>query len=163
MFLVHRTLIYFGSKIVKHSYIMNRNLFFFLLLTSIVFACKKDNLHPVPSIPFNINININLPSYSGLQNIGGYAYVNNIGSKGVVVYRRSIDEFVAYDRQSTVDGGLDCGPVEIDEENSLLVNDVCGTSQYSLFDGSVVTGPAEFGLRGYLTIYDGAFTLNISN
>lgn len=134
-----------------------------LISVMIVLSCKKDNLHPVPSIAFNINININLPSYSGLQNIGGYAYVNGVGSKGVIVYRRSIDEFVAYDRQSTADGGLDCSGVEIDEENSLLVNDVCGTSQFSLYDGSVVTGPAEFGLRGYLTIFDGAYTLNISN
>lgn len=126
-------------------------------------SCNKQKLHPVPSIAFNINININLPSYSELQNIGGYAYVNNIGSKGVVVYRKSLDEFVAFDRQSTADGGIDCDPIEVDEENPLLVNDVCGTSQFSLFDGSIITGPAEFGLRGYMTIYDGGYTLNISN
>lgn len=148
---------------MKKTGIAYRFLVIGLLVTLGFFSCKKENLHPVPSIAFNINININLPSYSGLQNIGGYAYVNNIGSKGVVVYRRSIDEFVAFDRQSTADGGLDCDGVEIDEENTLLVNDVCGTSQFSLYDGSVVNGPAVFGLRGYQTIFDGVYTLNISN
>lgn len=146
-------------KLCRPVLILGTVLSFLLLISS----CNKNKLHPVPNLPFNVNININLPSYSGLQNIGGYAYVDNYGSKGVVVYRRSIDEFVAFDRQSTADGGQECGGVEIDEENTLIVNDVCGDSQFSLYDGSVIQGPAEFGLRGYQTIFDGTYTLNISN
>ena len=71
----------------------------FVLLASGFIGCRR-NLHPVPDIPFNVNINVNLPSYSGLQSIGGFAYVENAGVKGLVVYRRTMDEFVAFDRMS---------------------------------------------------------------
>jgi nitrite reductase/ring-hydroxylating ferredoxin subunit len=126
-------------------------------------SCQKQNLHPVPNIAFNTNININLPSYSGLQNIGGYAYVPNIGSKGVVVYRKTLEEFMAFDRHSPAEGGNDCDPLILDAENSLLVVDVCSGAKFSLIDGSIVEGPSEFPLRMYRTVFDGAYTLNISN
>jgi hypothetical protein len=125
-------------------------------------GCKR-NLHPVPDIPFNININVNLPSYSGLQSIGGFAYVDNAGVKGLVVYRRTMDEFVAFDRMSTAAGGDTCTPIYVDPDNMLILLDPCTTSRFSLFDGSLIQGPAEWGLRAYRTIWNGMDILNIQN
>lgn len=136
-------------------------LYFSFLITAI--SCQKQNLHPVPSIAFNTNININLPSYSGLQNIGGFAYIPNIGSKGVVVYRKTLDEFMAFDRHSPSEGGQDCDPLVIDPENSLILMDLCSGAKFNIIDGSIIEGPSDFPLRGYRTIFDGAYTLNISN
>jgi len=135
-------------------------LVFFILFTSS--ACKR-NLHPVPDIPFNINIDFNLPTYSGLQSIGGYAYVDNVGVKGLVVYRRSMDEFVAFDRMSTASGSDTCGPLYIDPDNLLILLDLCTESKFSLFDGSLIQGPAEWGLRGYRIMFNGNSILNIQN
>jgi hypothetical protein len=125
-------------------------------------SCKKQALHPVPTVAFNTNININLPSYSGLQNIGGFAYVPNIGSKGVVVYRKTLDEFMAFDRHSPADGGQDCDPLVIDPDNSLILVDLCSGAKFNIIDGSIIEG-SEFALRGYRTVFDGLYTLNISN
>lgn len=130
------------------------------ILTS--FGCRQ-RLHPVPDIPFNVNIDINLPSYSALQSIGNYAYIDHVGVKGVVVYRRSMDEFVAFDRMSTAAGGDTCQPLYVDPNNLLILLDPCTASTFSLFDGSLITGPAEWGLRAYRVLFNGSNIINIQN
>ena len=134
-----------------------------IFASTIAFLGCRRNLHPVPDIPFNININVNLPSYSGLQSIGGFAYVENAGVKGLVIYRRSMDEFVAFDRMSTAMGGDTCAPLYVDPDNLLILLDPCTESKFSLFDGSLIQGPAEWGLRGYRTIWNVANILNVQN
>jgi len=137
------------------------------LLTMILFVLSssgcRQRLHPVPDIPFNINIDINLPTYSSLQSISGFAYIENVGVKGLVVYRRSIDEFVAFDRMSTAAGGDTCAPLYVDPDNLLILLDPCTASKFSLFDGSLINGPAEWGLRSYRILFNGMNILNIQN
>ena len=65
-------------------------------------SCGKQNTHSVPYVPFNQSIDLNLPSYYALSGVGGFAYVIG-GSRGIIVYRRSIDEFIAFDRHSPAD------------------------------------------------------------
>lgn len=78
--------------------IMNiQKIIFFILFLS-VFACNKNKQHPVPYYSFDTYINLDLPSYQSLQGVGGWAYVSGVGSKGVVIYRQSIQNFVAWDR-----------------------------------------------------------------
>ena len=126
-------------------------------------GCRKSGNHPVPYLQFDIDININLPSYSALQGVGGWAYVNG-GVKGIVVYRKSAEEFVAFDRMATTDDAIDCDTgLETDEDNFLILNDPCSDAQYSLFDGSIISGDVEFGLRMYQTAYNGSYTLRIFN
>lgn len=132
----------------------------FLTLSSS--SCRQ-RLHPVPDIPFNFNIDINLPTYAALQSIGNHVYVDNIGVKGVVVYRRSMDEFVAFDRMSTAAGGDTCQPLFVDPDNLLILLDPCTPSTFSLFDGSLITGPAEWGLRAYRVMFNGMNIINIQN
>lgn len=130
----------------------------------IIFACSKDKQTPVPYYSFDTTINLDLPSYVSLKGVSGWAYVPNLGSKGVVVYRRSISEFIAFDRQSTADGGLDCKTgLEVDKENFLILNDPCSNAKFSLYDGSVVSGDAKWGLRKYETQFNGSNILRIYN
>jgi hypothetical protein len=136
----------------------------FFLIFSLIFvgSCKKYKNHPVPSIPFNIPININLPSYNDLQGVGGYAFVNG-GSKGIIVYRRSFEEFVAFDRHSPADGGFDCPtPLTPNPENFLELDDPCSGAKFSLFDGSPIKG-SDLGLRAYQVVWDGAEIVRIMN
>jgi hypothetical protein len=136
---------------------------FLITLSSIfVSGCNKNKIHPVPDIPFDITIDINLPSYNALIGVGSYAYVNG-GSRGIIVYRRNIDEFVAFDRHSPVDVDGSCPePLYPDPDNFLMLIDSCGPAKFSLFDGSPVEG-SEFGLRQYQTIYNGTNLLRIYN
>lgn len=139
-------------------------LVFILLLAglSVSSSCKKkNNLNPVPSIPLDINININLPSYNNLVNVGGWAYVEG-GSRGIVVYRRSIEEFVAFDRHSPANDGTCEQSLVVNENNSLQLDDLCSGATFSLYDGSPMSG-SDFGLRMYLTFFDGSDNLRIYN
>jgi hypothetical protein len=139
-------------------------LLFILLLAGLTVSssCKKNNnLNPVPSIPLDINININLPSYSALTGVGGWAYVEG-GSKGIVVYRRSIDEFVAFDRHSPANDGTCEQSLVTNEDNFLQLDDLCSGATFSLYDGSPISG-SEFGLRMYMTFFDGSDNLRIYN
>jgi len=138
----------------------------FIILLSMIMvlsssSCKKRKLHPVPSIPFDITININLPSYSELLGVGGYAYVQG-GSKGIVVYRRNTSEFVAFDRHSPANEGACEDPLENSADNFLQLTDQCSGAVFSLYDGSPISG-AEVGLRMYITAFDGNANLRIYN
>lgn len=133
---------------------------FFFLLAGLV-SCKKNKNHPVPSIPFDITIYINLPSYSSLEAVGGWTYVSG-GSKGIVVYRKSVDEFVAFDRHSPAEEGTCEKPLTTDPDNFLQLNDSCSGAKFSLFDGSIISG-SDFGLRQYQTYWNGSTSLRIYN
>ncbi len=138
---------------------------FILLSFALLFlsgACKKNTTNPVPSIPFDLTININLPSYNSLTGVGGWAYVDGIGSKGVVVYRSNTDQFVAFDRHSPADGGACDQPLVTNEDNFLQLDDPCNNARFSLIDGSPISG-SEYGLRQYSTFYDGQGNLRIYN
>ena len=69
-------------------------------------SCGNQQTHPVPYVPFNLTIDLNLPGYFSFAGVGGWAYVNG-GSRGIIVYRRSIDEFIVFDRHS-VDVNATC-------------------------------------------------------
>ncbi|MDG1842140.1 MAG: hypothetical protein P8I93_07320 [Crocinitomicaceae bacterium] len=131
----------------------------FLLLSG---SCIKTPNHPVPYIPFDITIDLNLPSYSPLNGVGSWAYVNG-GSKGIIVYRRSIDEFIAFDRHSPADPDGTCAyPLFPDSQNFLLLKDSCSSAVFSLYDGSPISG-SSFGLRQYATSYNGSNQVRIYN
>jgi hypothetical protein len=137
-------------------------IFFLGILLLISSSCNKNGTNPVPNIPFDITIDINLPSYSNLFGVGGWAYVNG-GSRGIIVYRRAIDEFVAFDRHSPTDPEGTCFlPLFPDSENFLQLNDTCSAATFSLYDGSPISN-SQFGLRQYRTVFNGTNLLRIYN
>jgi len=137
--------------------------FIFLAVTLFIFSsCKKNTAHPVPNIPFDVVIDINLPTYSNLIGVSGYAMVN-AGSKGVIVYRRGIDEFIAFDRHSPADETGSCEfPLFPDNDNYLVLEDSCNNATFSLYDGSPISG-SDYGLRQYQTTWNGSESLRIFN
>jgi hypothetical protein len=145
---------------MKHFKQKYKHFLIFFLFIGIV-SCKKSNLNPVPSIPFDITIYLNLPSYNSLEAVGGWTYVNG-GSKGIVVYRRSVDEFVAFDRHSPANDGTCAFPLTTNPDNFLQLDDSCSTAKFSLYDGSIIAD-SEFGLRQYQTFWDGSTSLRIYN
>ena len=125
-------------------------------------GCNKNEQHPVPSIPFDITIDFSLPTYSNLIGVSGWAYVN-VGSKGIIVYRRGIDDFVAFDRHSPADPAGTCStPLYPDSSNYLQLNDDCNSATFPLYDGSPMSN-SDWGLRQYATQWNGNNTLRIYN
>ena len=142
---------------------MKIHFFFFSIVFLLFMGCKKNgNQNPIPSIPFDITINIEFPSYSSLIGVGGWTYVVG-GSKGIIVYRKSVDQFVAFDRQSPKDINNTCSSaLTPDSTNFLQLIDICSGAKFSLYDGSAISG-SEFGLRQYQTVWNGTNSLRIYN
>ena len=124
-------------------------LLLFVALTTV--GCR-DNNNAIPLVAVDREINITLPSYSSLSVVGGWAYVTG-GSKGLLIYRRTLDQFVAYDRHVPYDVDLGC-IVEVDQNNVECV-DPCSQSRFSLYDGSPLDGPATFPLKQYSATFNG--------
>lgn len=142
---------------------MEKRLSTWLLLLSlvIIFSCNK-NQNRVPYVPIDLYLNISLPSYTNLNVIGGWVYVSG-GSKGLIAYRQTATTFMIYDRHCTYDVTAQCASADVDSTN-LAISCDCDGSQYQLFDGAVINGPATFSLQQYQSTYDEiANTLHIYN
>lgn len=133
----------------------------FFLFSIFFYSCKKDN-DQIPEVLVDIQVNINNPGYYSLQAVGGWMYFDG-GSRGILVYRRSQDEFMAYDRHCPYDPGNSCGKVNVDTSNNVMAVDPCCSSTFLLTDGSVVSGSAPRGLKQYMVYWDGMSMLRIYN
>jgi nitrite reductase/ring-hydroxylating ferredoxin subunit len=117
-----------------------------LAMLFVLNGCKKSaqrGFYP----PVDEYINITLVSYNALQAPGGWAYVNG-GLKGIIVYARGGNEFVAFDRNCTVNEENSCGKASVATDN-ITIECSCDGSTYNIFDGSVTNGPAELPLKAY--------------
>lgn len=124
----------------------------FLILLSIG-GCKKDVDNGVPITPVDIYLYTNNPSFVNLNGVGGWVYITG-GVRGILVYRKSPSEFMAYDRNCTYQSSDPCATVVVDATN-ILATDTCCHSKFSMYDGSVTQAPAGLPLKAYNTTYDG--------
>jgi hypothetical protein len=138
----------------------------FLVLTLGFWGCQRQYPVNIPYVSFDFTINILDPTYVNLQGVGGSVIIPG-GSRGIVVYRVSIDQFNAYERHCTYDCNNACGKVDYDSSGIVLVDNDCGGagcgSKFNLIDGSVLNGPAQYPLIQYTTSFDGMAMLRIYN
>jgi hypothetical protein len=133
------------------------------LLIVIIFtglSCNKERYERVPNVFVNFTIDLNQAQYSPLQLTGGWVYVTG-GYRGIIIYRKTFEEFVALDRTSTYKPESEGNRVIV-EENNLIAADTVSGSRFLLLDGSIVEGPAPFGLKQYRTTFDG-INIHITN
>ena len=135
-----------------------KNYFLILLSCIILWGCRKKKdepvvNHPVPSIPVEINIYPNDPLNFKIQAIGGWMYFAG-GIRGIIVCRKSNEEFVAIERTSSQLPNSDEARVMVLSDNFTLRDSISG-SEWQIFDGAVTKGPAEWPLRIYGSSYNG--------
>lgn len=125
-----------------------------LLLALAVYAsCRKgDDDSNIPNVAVDIYIPLSLPEYAPLNSVGNSVLISG-GYKGIIVFRRSIDAFAAYERACPFDPQASGSIVERDSNLVMGVDRKCG-SKFSFFDGSVVNGPASRPLKAYNCDYD---------
>lgn len=114
-------------------------------------SCRKNKQY-VPYVAIDIYLNLNLPSYINLNGIGGWTYVSG-GNDGLIVYRQTQTVFMVYDRYCTYNVDGSCGAASVDSTN-VTVSCPCDGSQYQLYDGAVIKGPATLNLHQYRADYD---------
>ena len=128
-------------------------------------ACKKKNQTVQDNIPYqtvNITIYPNDPLYFRIQSIGGWVYLNG-GVNGIIVYRKTQQDFVALERTSTQLPDDSYAAVKVQADNFTLKDSISG-SKWQITDGTVLLGPANKSLRLYSTLYDsGTGALHIKN
>jgi nitrite reductase/ring-hydroxylating ferredoxin subunit len=124
------------------------------ILISAISSCKKNESNSgVPYVPVNITININLPAYNALAVTGGWETVSG-GSRGILIYRASPTEFVAYDRHCPYQSEKLCA-VTMDSTNIIATDIDCCNTSYLLTNGSVTQGPGSLPLQAYNTTFNG--------
>jgi hypothetical protein len=123
-------------------------------------ACQKDTPSGAPPTLVDFSINVNNPSYIDLAVPGGWVYVNG-GNQGIIIYRKTIDEFVAMDRLCMYQPSQLCR-VHVDDTEVIARDTTCCTSAYLLIDGTVTEGPSTLGLVRYNTTFNGT-TLRVFN
>ena len=116
-------------------------------------GCKKENTSGVPFAGVDITINITLPAYVDIQVPGGWLYLTG-GSMGIIVYRKTLDEFVALDRHCPYQPGDYCRVI-VDDSQVLARDTSCCHSAFLIMDGTVTEGPATIGLQQYNTSFNG--------
>ena len=62
---------------------------------------REETVSCFPSTPINVVLNLNLPTYFTLQNVGGWIYVNEqqAGTRGLIVVRTT-NGFKVFDRNA---------------------------------------------------------------
>ncbi|MBN2236247.1 MAG: hypothetical protein JW729_01730 [Bacteroidales bacterium] len=136
-----------------------RSISLFLLLFTFS-TCQKDAYTPLPHVDVNIQILPNSTQYLDLNAVGGFVYLTaNYPSRGIIVYRISPSDFVAFERTCPHDPdacceGTQCARLVVDDSR-LTISDSCCGSVYLILDGSNVSGPSNYPLKQYHVSFDG--------
>ena len=104
----------------------------------------------IPYVDVQVDINLGLPAYNILNFPGNWLYISG-GSRGLIVYRYTLDEFVVLDRHATWDVGAGCQCTV--SQDGYTIQDPCSGSQWYIFDGSIIQGPTTAPLERYNTTW----------
>ncbi len=139
---------------------MNKLFAILTIIFFLVISCKKEDASTIPLVTVNLSLSLNNPEFINLQVDNGWTYVSG-GSRGIIVYRNSTNDFKAFDRHCPYNPSSSCGLVSVDVTNLVGIDDCCG-SRFLLSSGQVTQGPASRPLKEYRTSFDGS-TLQIYN
>ena len=143
--------------------LLNRiSAFFVLIIFIVLVACEPNEYDdPIPYSPFaDIVLNLSLPDYIGLKSAGATLAVGG-GVRGIIIYCKQPNEYVAYERNCSYHPNDACATVNVDASKLFLIDPCCG-STFDLASGDPTGGLAIRPLVQYKTTYDG-FNLTITD
>ena len=125
-----------------------------ILLIFFLFGCSKnENKSEIPVVMVNFSINPNSTEYIQLNSIPGWVYVTG-GYHGIIIYRISVNDFMAFERACPYDWESSNARVEVDNSGIMAICPEC-KSKFILLDGSPSEGVSPYPLKQYSTTYDG--------
>lgn len=126
-------------------------------------GCDKDkDYDEIPFAIVNFTIDPNSTFYWEINSPGGWIYlVADTPSRGIIVYRVSLDEFKAYERTCSHDPYEPDARIEVEPSSITAACPSC-ESKFILLDGTPFEGPAKRPLKQYRTSYNG-YLLQIYN
>jgi len=130
---------YLKTPTMRHIYV--------LIFIGLLLACESDtaNRNPfLPDVSFRFDIDLNLPLYTNLNNIGNPVYIGNagIGIRGVFVMRfgPSDNQFVAWEASCPNQVPTNCSTMTLSGQNVICP---CDEFEYSLFSGQLLNRPDD--------------------
>jgi len=144
---------------------MKKSLTLILSLVTVLLigSCKEPMVNPnYPTGIINFTIYPNSIHEYELNVVSGYKYYTSdpeSTSRGIIVYRLSQDEFLAYDRlppnepNACCDSQGNCTRLVVEFP---FVVDNCNQIKYNILDGSIVEGDGIYPLIQYHTSYNGS-------
>jgi len=143
----------------------------FLLGGMLINSCKKgeDPNSDIPYAHINVVINPNSTLYQELNIVGGWMYYPYVNppSRGLIIYRMTQEDFLAFERTPPSNSNACCDPETllctflVVDDYYPFVYDTCSDYSYQILDGSPMA-PATVPLKQYMTSYDG-LNLYINN
>ena len=136
----------------------------FALFSLLLFAgCSNDGIRynnpNLPNYSFSINIDTNLPSYSGLKSPVNPIYIgqDNVGVSGIIVMKVSDTDFRAWEANCPNHPPSGCSRMSIKGVNAKCS---CDDVEYSLFTG---VGAGQYPLKPYAVEIIGNNVIRIYN
>lgn len=129
-------------------------------------GCNKDDGDRLPLPPVDITINPNSTIYQEINVVGGWMYLGEQDgvmppSRGIIVYRLSTEQFLAFERTPPFkpdsccnDSKTVCTALVVGNYYPFVM-DTCTQSKYLILDGSPVSGPSTMTLGIFAAEYDG--------
>lgn len=117
----------------------------------LIIGCSNDNVRNrnpyIPNYSFSININANLPSYSGLQSAINPIIIPDNGSHPtLIVMKISETDYRAWDANCPNQYPSTCSTMVL---NGINAQCPCDDIEYGLFDGVSIDGSGEYTVKPY--------------
>ncbi len=116
------------------------------------FSCKKSQ-SDIPYETVNYDVSLNDPSNVNLNSVGGWVYIT-AGVRGIILYRKSQTDFLAFERNCPYKPNDACARIFVESNNVSAKDDCCG-SVYSILEGTVLSGPSTRPLKQYSAVLAG--------
>lgn len=116
-----------------------------IVFITFLFSCDNDRTNRNPflqEIGFRFDINLNLPSYSPLTNVGNAVYIptQGVGTRGAFVINTGFDQFRAFEASCPNHAPNNCSTMELDGQTATCS---CEDYEYSLFTGQQLNRPDD--------------------
>lgn len=142
---------------------MKQGLLYLILIPLLLInaSCSKDETDDFPNVSVNLTVYPGTGIFHELGATGGSMTMAG-GVNGLLIYRKSINEFLVFDRACPYNPNDPCEQVEVEDQGGFTAKDQCCESVFLITTGEKWSGPAPHGLKRYSNYYDGA-SLSIWN
>jgi len=133
-------------------------------LINLFFSCSKNELSPVSPLPDVVvqeQINLNSISAQELKlGDGRFIYISG-GIRGIILYRKSTDIYLAFERKSPYRMEDTCGIITV-PSSRFYMEDTCHKCTFG-WEGRPQSGPCRDILKQYKVQFISSNTLSITN
>lgn len=138
-------------------------MFIFLSGMALMFSCSNEisPISPVPDVIVREEVSLNSVAAQPLKVKDGNFILISGGISGIIVYRKTADVYLAFERKSPYKMEDACGVITV-PSSQFYMEDTCHQCTFN-WEGRPTGGPCQSVLKQYKVQYTNAYTLLITN